>query len=241
MRVSSTEIQNNFGKYLRFAGNEEIIVTRKGKAVAKLSGYRDLQNGIVAEEAAEYAIDYQKRYKEYLELVENSDERYEFIDGEIIKLASPTYKHQVIVTEFLVLLHQWFKGKKCRPLTAPFDVTLFKYEDLPNVVQPDIVVICDTDKVNEKGKYKGVPALIVEVLSESTKKYDMLMKLDVYMQGGVCEYWIVNPDKMEVYIYSFKESNIEDYRVCRKDDTIVSSAFKNLEISFGEVFADSDN
>lgn len=73
------------------------------------------------------------------------------------------------------------KGKDCEPLTAPFDVTLFKEGKAKNinVVQPDILVICDREKIDKNGKYQGIPALVVEVLSESTRSRDMIKKLDL--------------------------------------------------------------
>ena len=69
-----------------------------------------------------------------------------------------------------------YKGKKCEPLTAPFDVTLLK-DNNKNVVQPDILVICDTENIDEKGRYWGIPSLILEVLSETTRHKDMLKNL----------------------------------------------------------------
>ena len=127
------------------------------------------------EEAEEYTYDNVQKmsYEEFIELTEDSEGRYEYIDGEIYLLASPSYDHQRIIVEILSVMYTYFKGKKCRPLTAPFDVTLIKNSE-KNVVQPDIVVICDTENINEKGRYHGIPALVVEVLSETTKKKDML-------------------------------------------------------------------
>ena len=74
-------------------------------------------------------------------------------------------------------MYQWFKGKKCKPMVAPFDVTLTKF-DGKNVVQPDIVVVCDTENVDAKGRYLGTPSLLlVEVLSESTRDRDPSNKI----------------------------------------------------------------
>jgi len=199
MKVPSTEVQNNFGKYLKIAAElEDVIITRNGYEVAKIVPCEE--RAVVAEEAASYIFNnrWKISYEEFLKMVENSDLRYEYIDGEVYLLSSPVYKHQVVVDEILVIFHIWFKGKKCRPLTSPFDVTLIKSKDNINVVQPDIIVICDTDKIDASGKYQGVPTLAVEVLSRSTRSKDMLKKLDLYMQTGIKEYWVVDPDKKEV-------------------------------------------
>jgi Uma2 family endonuclease len=143
---------------------------------------------------------------------------------------------QVIVTEILVKFSNWFEGKKCRPLTSPFDVTLFKGEGNANVVQPDIIVICDTDKVDEKGKYRGIPTLVVEVLSGSTRRKDMVKKTDLYMQTGVQEYWMVDPEKNEIYLYTFNGQDIKDYRVYSGDGLVISDAFVGFTVKLSELF-----
>jgi len=237
MKVSSTEVQNNFGKYLKIASElEDVIITRKGREVAKIVPIGE--RSIIAEEAADYIYNDRWRlsYEEFLKLVENSDLRYEYIDGEVYLLASPAYNHQVCVSELFVIFYNWFKGKKCRPLTSPFDVTLIKSKDNINVVQPDIIIICDTDKIDASGKYKGVPALVVEVLSGSTKTKDMVKKLDLYMQTGVKEYWIVDPDKKEVTVYCFEKYDIADHNTYMRDMTVKSKIFSGLEVNLAEIF-----
>jgi prevent-host-death family protein len=237
MKVPSTEVQNNFGKYLKIASElEDVVVTRKGCEIAKIVPCQE--RSIIAEEAANYIFNdrWKLSYEDFLKLVESSDLRYEYIDGEVYLLASPVYNHQVSVSELLVIFHNWFKGKKCRPLTAPFDVTLIKNKDNINVVQPDIIVICDTDQVDASGKYKGVPTLAVEVLSRSTRSKDMLKKLDLFMQTGVREYWIVDPDKKEVHVYSFEKQDIVDHDTYMGDMTVKSKVFNGLEVNLAEIF-----
>jgi prevent-host-death family protein len=238
MKVSSTEVQNNFGKYLKIAVElEDVIVTRNGREVAKIVPCG--QRSVFAEEAANYIFNdrWKLSYEEFLKMVENSDLRYEYIDGEVYLLTSPVYNHQVAVDEIFVIFHNWFKGKKCRPLTSPFDVTLIKSKDNINVVQPDIIVICDTDKIDESGKYKGVPTLVVEVLSRSTRSKDMLKKLDLYMQTDVKEYWMVDPDKKEVSVYSFEKQDIADRETYIGDMVVKSKVFKGLEVKLADIFA----
>lgn len=237
MKVPSTEVQNNFGKYLKIAAElEDVIVTRKGYEVAKIVPCEE--RSIVAEEAANYIFNdrWKLSYEEFLKMVENSDLRYEYIDGEVYLLASPVYSHQVSVTEIIAIFHNWFKGKKCRPLASPFDVTLIKSKDNINVVQPDIIVICDTDKIDAAGKYKGVPTLAVEVLSRSTRSKDMLKKLDLYMQTDVKEYWIVDPDKKEVSIYNFEKHDIADHNTYIGDMTVKSNTFNGLDVRLADIF-----
>ena len=237
MKVPSTEVQNNFGKYLKIAAElEDVIITRKGYEIAKIVPCEG--RSIVAEEAANYIFNgrWKVTYEEFLKMVENSDLRYEYIDGEVYLLSSPVYNHQVSVAEIFAIFHSWFKGKKCRPLTSPFDVTLIKSKDNINVVQPDIIVICDIDKIDASGKYKGVPTLAVEVLSRSTRSKDMLKKLDLFMQTGVKEYWMVDPDKKEVFIYNFEHNDIADHETYLGDMIAKSKVFKGLDIKLADIF-----
>jgi Uma2 family endonuclease len=244
MRVNATDLQNAFGKYLALTEKEEIIVTKNGRSVAKLSRYTEPDYYLVHEEAKAYTGQRKISYEEYMALVESSDQRYELIDGEIYLLASPSFNHQVAVNEIAGIFYNYFKGKHCQSLTAPLDIRLFgfatKFEEDPNVVQPDIVVICDVDKVNDEGKYVGVPTLIVEVLSPSTKGKDIALKLNLYMKSGISEYWVVDLLNKTVMQYTFtKERDIEDLRIVKSGESIQSAVFKGLEIYLDDIFSQS--
>jgi prevent-host-death family protein len=239
LEISSTEAQNNFGQYIKLAQFEDIIVTKNGKKTVVIKPYREAGSGnsSVAEDATDYHFRKEKiSYEEFLKLSEESESRYEYIDGEVYLLASPSYDHQKIVREIFYVLCNWFKRKKCEPLTSPFDITLTK-DDNKNVVQPDIVILCDIENMNEKRKYTGIPTLVIEVLSESTQKKDLLKKLNLYVEGGVKEYWIVNPFRQEFYVYSFEEQDIKEYRVYQHNEILQSVTFEGLECSLEQVFA----
>lgn len=239
MEVTSTEAQNNFGQYMKFAYFEDIYVTKNGKKTVVIKAYKEEKQTAshVTEMAEAYKLENQKiSYEDFLKLSEESENRYEYIDGEVYLLASPSYSHQSIIVEILSAMYQWFKGKKCRALTSPFDVTLLKEDKNKNVVQPDILVICDTENVNEKDRYMGVPTLVVEVLSESTRRKDMLKKLDLYLQSGVREYWVVSPFNREIYVYFNEEYDIKDYRAYKGNETAKSIFFKGLEIPLEQIF-----
>ncbi|MDI6704894.1 MAG: type II toxin-antitoxin system Phd/YefM family antitoxin [Bacillota bacterium] len=243
MRINTTDLQNAFGKYLSLVEKEDIIITKNGKSVAKLIRYNEPDFFLVHEESLKYKSTRKISYEEYMALVDSSDQRYELIDGEVYLLASPRFNHQVVVNEIAWHFYNYFRGKPCRSLTAPLDVRLFgyatKFEEDPNVVQPDIVVICDQDKVNEDNKYEGIPTLIVEVLSPSTKGKDMVAKLSLYMKSGVSEYWIVNLENKSILQYSFsQERDIEGLTSLREGDTIKSTAFEGLEIPLRDIFAE---
>lgn len=236
MIISSTELQNNFGKYLGLVNQEDIIISRNGKKVARLVKYYEGDDYIIHEGSSAYSHEgMQVSYEEFLKIVRESENRYEYIDGEIYILASPKYKHQKIVMDISFVFSKWFQNKECQPLTSPFDVTLYK-EDEPNVVQPDLMVICDQDNIAENDTYQGIPTLVVEVLSESSRSKDIIKKMDLYMQGGVQEYWIVNPFSEEVNIYYFNDKEIEKMITYKKDEIAKSIAFQGLEFNLSVIF-----
>lgn len=146
------------------------------------------------------------------------DRRAELIDGVIYDMAAPTYEHQIISGELSYQLQDFVKknGGKCRVLTAPFDVQLDK--DNRTMVQPDIMVICDLDKVNSRGIY-GAPDFVVEILSPATAKTDMTIKLYKYMSAGVREYWVVDPESRQIFVYRKKEESIL-LETCTFDDAV---------------------
>jgi len=119
-------------------------------------------------------------------------------------------------------------------LTAPFDVRLKndspKFEDDPNVVQPDILVVCDEENMDDNGRYHGVPSLVVEVLSPSTRSKDMLKKLSLYMLSGVQEYWIVDLENNSVITYELVELGIKRIDTLKLGEPIISKLFDGLVV-----------
>ena len=244
MIVTSTEVQNNFGKYLLLAAQEEIIITRNGTGIARLTGIKERSPvGVegeegVAEKAAAYGSDGRKiSYGEFLELTRNTEERYEYIDGEIYLLASPKTAHQIVLTELFGIFYNWFAGKKSTPLVAPYDITLKRTPEHINVVQPDLMVICDLEeKLDADDHYQGVPTLLVEIISESTQRKDLITKLDLYLSCGVKEYWIVNPLNKEVTVYLFADQDIKQIATYRKPELARSFTFEGLTVELDRVF-----
>jgi prevent-host-death family protein len=245
MIVNSTELQNNFGKYLMKATQEDIIITRNGNAIAKLTAVVDNSSDHkpiydkVMEQAEEYNYNEGRKasFEEFLELTKDNEERYEYIDGEIYLLASPKTVHQVALAELFGIFYNWFQGKKCSPLVAPYDIELRRTPEKRNIVQPDIMVICDlNENLNENDYYKGIPSLVVEILSASTKAKDLIKKLDLYMSCGVQEYWIVNPFNKEVTVYLFEDKNIHSSTTYRKNETAHSYSFSGLTAELNRIF-----
>ncbi|HBN84160.1 MAG TPA: prevent-host-death protein, partial [Clostridiales bacterium] len=214
--------------------------------IAKLVSILDAKIGrmntaeIINEEDVAYKNGGRKAtYEEFLELTRDSkqEDRYEYIDGEIVLLTSPKTAHQTALTELFGIYYNWFQGKKCKPMVAPYDITLRRDAENINVVQPDLMVICDLEEhLNKNDYYMGTPTLVVEILSESTWRKDMLKKTDLYMSCGVSEYWIVNPLKKDVTIYLFKDGEVEDYRMYRPTETAESFTFEGLKVDLNKIF-----
>ncbi len=234
MIIKSTDMQNNFGKYLKLCNYEDIIISRNGKEIAKLV---TLNAESVREEAINYEAENNKMtYEEFLSLTEVSDNRFEYINGQVFLMASPRITHQLVQTVLLNIFSNWFAGKKCTPLTSPFDITLTK-DNNKNVVQPDIVVICDLEKMtDEKDRYMGTPTLIVEILSQSSISRDYVLKMDLYMNSGVEEYWIVDPFNKEINIFRFKDCNIIEKRTWKNQEIAKSMLFEGLAVCLSEIF-----
>ncbi len=239
MRVSTSIMQNAFGKYLKEAiDGKDVIITKNERAVAKLVPYQDPMVKMAHESLAEYYSRRRVTYNEFLELTNNTEARYELIDGELYLMASPSHRHQVAIREIFGQFYNYFKDKKCSALTAPFDVRLKndspRFEDDPNVVQPDILVICDEEHIDESGKYHGVPTLVVEVLSPSTRGKDMVKKLNLYMLSGVKEYWLVDFEQEHLMAYVMDNGDVLSMTTVKIGETFQSKFFEGLIVETRE-------
>ena len=131
------------------------------------------------------------------------DIRVELIDGYFYEMEAPTKKHQVILQEILIQLTSQIRKNKgdCKVYMAPSDVQLD--ESNKTIVQPDLFILCNKDMIKNSRRTVGAPEFIIEVLSESTRKKDMTLKLNKYEACGVKEYWIIDPNKEYIIKYFF--------------------------------------
>jgi Uma2 family endonuclease len=106
-----------------------------------------------------------------------------------------------------------------------------------NVVQPDLVVICDLEeKLNNDDRYMGIPVLAIEIISKSTRSRDTIKKMELYMLTGVSEYWLINPADRDVIVYFFKDKEIAKSETFKKDETLKSFYFPDLQIKLKDIF-----
>jgi Uma2 family endonuclease len=164
------------------------------------------------------------------------DERWELIDGVPYAMAAPSRQHQEVVLELGTQILQHLRGTPCRPYVAPFDIRLPRNkeadEKVDTTVQPDIAVICDRNKLDDKG-CRGAPDWVIEVISPSTALMDMDKKLRLYERHGVKEYWIVHPTDRWVMVYTLGEDGkYGNYRLFGMDEPVAVGLFPELGIDW---------
>jgi len=138
----------------------------------------------------------------------SEDIHIELIDGQIYNQAAPNRRHQKILSALHLCIGNYInaKGGFCEVYPAPFAVRLL--QDDKNIVEPDISVICNPDKLTEKG-CNGAPDWIIEIISPGNPSHDYIEKLNLYAHAGVREYWIVDPLKERIVVYYLEESQFE--------------------------------
>ncbi|KUJ89628.1 MAG: hypothetical protein XD37_2157 [Thermoanaerobacter thermocopriae] len=176
-------------------------------------------------------------YADYLTWSE--EERWEIINGVPYLQAAPTWQHQAVLLELARQFANYLQDKSCRVFTAPFDLRIpeanEKDEETTNVVQPDIIIICDNSGLKKTGYY-GVPELIIEVVSPSTGQKDKIEKFNLYEKAGVKEYWIVEPDEKVVMVFTLEEGRYGRPQMYSEEDKVKVSIFDNLVIELKPVF-----
>lgn len=142
-------------------------------------------------------------------------ERAELIDGQIYYMAPPNRMYQKISWKLHQSIANYIDGKneECEVYAAPFAV--FLNENDQNHVEPDISVICNKDKLTDKG-CMGTPDWIIEIVFPGSKRMDYFIKLFKYRTAGVREYWIIDPDKEQIMVYQFEKETMEQF--CFEDD-----------------------
>ncbi len=180
-------------------------------------------------------------YADYLSF--EGDERMEIINGDIVMISSPSISHQRVFGVLFNQLTNFLEGKPCEVFSAPLDVRLFEKEgdtpkDVDTVVQPDIFVVCDKSKYDDKG-IRGAPDFIIEILSPSTRRHDVLVKFNLYQRAGVREYWIVDPNNKSVQVFLPDENGV--YRISEaygSKDIAKVNVLNGCFIELSKVFPD---
>lgn len=187
-------------------------------------------------------LDFSKRYTYADYLTWQFSERLEIIKGWIYKMSpAPRRLHQKVEGNLHIEIGQFFKEKDCDVYESPFDVRLTKNKgqsdkEITTVVQPDISVICDMEKLDDRGCI-GAPDLIIEVLSPNTMKKDYHEKFDLYEENKVREYWLVNPEGKSLQIFFLDNNSYKEFNTLEnKAETITSKIFPELKFPMTSVF-----
>lgn len=178
-------------------------------------------------------------YKDYLKF--DNNEVVEIIDGKIFAMSpAPSRIHQKIIMELSAEIRNYIKSNKggCEVYPAPFDVVLINDNESElsskNIIQPDISVICDKNKLTSKG-CTGSPDMIVEVISAFNPQNDYVKKLSLYQQYKVKEYWIVDPIKKHILVYSLTETGYDLLGSYTFNHKVKVNIFNKLEIDFSSI------
>lgn len=167
-------------------------------------------------------------------------DRIEIIDGDAYMMSPPNRAHQRICGELFRQLANFLYDKKCEVYIAPFGVRLFEQEgdrpeDVDTLVEPDISVICDQDKLDDKG-CRGAPDFIIEVMSPSNRRHDKVIKLNLYQRAGVREYWIVSPEMQTIEVFLLEDGFLKTKEFYGRDDMAKVTVLEGCEIDLQKVF-----
>ena len=177
----------------------------------------------------------------YADLLEwDEDVRYELYNGLPVALASPSSIHQMVSGDLFSQFYIYLKDKGCQVFSAPLDVRLFEKkgespENVSTVVQPDLMIVCDRNKIDRHGVC-GAPDLVVEITSNSTHRIDRLTKFNLYQRAGVREFWIVDPSTRIVSVYTLKDGAYHTAAVYSSDTIIPVHVLAGCEIDLSTVF-----
>lgn len=203
--------------------------------------YDTAKNEFITVEEPNPSLEYS--YADYLKW--RFEERVELIKGKIMKMTAPNRKHQEISGELMYYITSFSKNKTCKAYNAPFDVRLpnknkSSNEKILTVVQPDVCVICDVSKLDDKGCI-GAPDLIIEILSPGNSKKEIRLKYEVYEEAGVKEYWIINPVEENVAVLVLSTSGkFDGAKLYATGDIIYSNAVAGLAINLSDIFQNNE-
>jgi Uma2 family endonuclease len=171
------------------------------------------------------------------------EERLELIKGKIFRMSpAPNRRHQSLSMRVANPIFNFLRGQKCQVYTAPFDVRLPRKskrdEDIITVVQPDICVVCDPAKLDERGCL-GAPDIVVEILSPANNRKELKNKYEVYEESGVKEYWIISPSERTFFRYLLDDDGkFQPTHLLTAGDVVRTPVLPGLALDLEEVFAD---
>lgn len=202
--------------------------------------HKDLSETLVKEPQSEYGF----TYADYLTW--NFKERIELIRGKIFRMSpAPTVTHQMILGNIFVYFASKIKDQECKALIAPVDVRLKgkpfrnrkrKDNQITTVVQPDLIVVCDPAKLEDKRSVDGAPEMVIEILSPGNSKTETKYKLGLYEENGVLEYWVIYPPFKMVQVFLLIDDAYSKPEIYESGDKISCTVLKGIKIPVDEIF-----
>ena len=167
-------------------------------------------------------------------------DRIEIIDGEAYMMSPPNLAHQRISRKLSRQIDEFLDGKTCELFYAPFGVRLFEKdgdrpEDVDTLVEPDLSVICDKNKLDDAG-CKGAPDFIIEIMSPSNRRHDKVTKLNLYQRAGVREYWIVSPEMQTIEVFLLEDGFLKPKEFYGRDDQAKVTVLEGCQVDLSKVF-----
>jgi Uma2 family endonuclease len=200
----------------------------------------DFSESVVEEPQSEYGF----TYEDYLTW--KFKERIELIKGKIFKMSpAPAITHQKIAADLFSYFVKKLNHAPCQLFFSPIDVKLigrpFKKRKIPDnqihtVVQPDIIVVCDPDKLIDNRSVSGAPEMVIEILSPGNTNTETKYKLNLYEENGVEEYWVVHPPYKYVEVYLLKDNAYSKPTIYEMGDTISCKILKGIDIPVDQIF-----
>lgn len=187
-------------------------------------------------------LDLTKTYSYADYLLWQFQERVELIKGKIFEMSpAPSRKHQLVSSVLNRYLDRYFEFRPCGLYYAPFDVRLLNFKKSTDdkkvfsVVQPDLCVVCDQSKLDDRGCI-GAPDLVIEILSSGNSKKEMGIKFNLYEENHINEYWIVEPAENSIFVYTLKDGKYIGLKPCIEGEKITSPLFPELDFEIEKIF-----
>lgn len=170
------------------------------------------------------------------------DDRVELIKGKVFPMSAPARAHQQVSVRISYFLYQFLSGKPCKIYTAPFDVRFYTGSkadrDIYTVLQPDLCVVCDQEKLDDRGCI-GAPDIVIEILSPGNNRKELLNKFNIYEEYGVTEYWIVSPHQKTFIKYTLNgNSKYSPSRLFTLGEKVSSDVLPGFELDLDRIFED---
>ena len=175
-------------------------------------------------------------YAEYL--LWKFEERVELLKGKLFKMSAPSINHQRVSRKLSTKIDNYLEGKRCEVFSAPFDVVLKNPNGEDNtVLQPDLCVVCDPEKLSDGKRCYGAPDWVLEIVSPSNVEKELSKKMHIYEEAGVAEYWVLRPEEKELDIFVLQDNGYIGLKPRFAGEVVSPQKFPDLQINLSEIFS----